>query len=95
MNDDGNFRNGGHVGNFRNVRNVENIRRYRETSSVIHFRNHKLKLIRMMMAILRMVGEFQNVRNVENVRRDRQTFSEPQAQGDLNDDGNFRNGWDF
>ena len=23
------------------------------------------------------------------------TFSEPQAQGDLNDDGNFRNGRDF
>ena len=23
------------------------------------------------------------------------TFSEPQARGDLNDDGNFRNGWDF
>ena len=23
------------------------------------------------------------------------TFSEPQSQGDLNDDGNFRNGWDF
>ena len=48
LNDDGNFWNCWHVGNFRNVgnvRNVVNIRRYKETSSVLHFRNHKLKLI--------------------------------------------------
>ena len=56
------------VGKFWNVRNVENVRRVRKTSSVIHFRNQKLELIRNggmlrisgmlgMSGMLRMSGE--------------------------------------
>ena len=46
------FRNVRNVGNFRNVGNV---RRDRQTQSVIHFQNHKLELILMMMVIFGMV----------------------------------------
>ena len=41
----GNFRNSMNVRNFWNVRNDVNVRLDKQTPSVIHFRNHKLKLI--------------------------------------------------
>ena len=43
------------VGNVKNVDNVRNVKTDRQTSSVISFRNHKLKLICMMVAISGMV----------------------------------------